>query len=207
MTTPKKVAICVGHSRRVAGRIEGGAVSTGGMNEHTYNSQVAERLMIHLARDGRVHPFLFKEYKGGGYDAAMDWLARMLRHHESGRPFALALELHFNSNDADDNPETPDDAHGMEQLYYTTSPQSKAAAQAIDDAQAAAFPNAKRRGLKPIKKGGRGWQFLKYTPCPAVIAEPFFGSNVTEWNTYAHRIDDLARAQAAGILAYLFPTA
>jgi N-acetylmuramoyl-L-alanine amidase len=63
------------------------------------------------------------------------------------------------------------------------------------------FPGIRARGVKtPID--GRGDAFLKLTHCPAVIAEPFFGSNAHDWATIQSRADSLVSALADGIASY-----
>jgi N-acetylmuramoyl-L-alanine amidase len=51
--------------------------------------------------------------------------------------------------------------------------------------------------------GERGGEFLKLTHCPAVIAEPFFGSNPQEWQTASSSVSAIAEAMATGIIDYL----
>jgi len=45
--------------------------------------------------------------------------------------------------------------------------------------------------------------FLRGTHCPAVICEPFFGSNPGDWQTAKDKKTNIARAIAEGILEYL----
>jgi N-acetylmuramoyl-L-alanine amidase len=54
--------------------------------------------------------------------------------------------------------------------------------------------------LVPIKTTSqRGGQFLRGTHCPAVICEPFFGSNQAEWTYFAGHQQELAQVIADGI--------
>lgn len=194
MNTAPTIALCIGHSRRINGRRDGGAVSTGGMQEWDYNQDLAMRLAAILTADGRTRPVIFDEYQGPGYGGAMSWLAQAAA--KAGA--ILAVELHFNSAD---NPE----ARGFEFLHWKSSEAGRRLAQAFIDSMTAHFPQSHSRGVKPIAKGERGWHFLAMTECPAVILEPFFGSNASEWARFSHLADELAQAYADAILAHLFP--
>ena len=46
-------------------------------------------------------------------------------------------------------------------------------------------PDTKTRGIKE-RKSGRGSEFLRQTPCPAVICEPFFGDNEGDWSQWGN---------------------
>jgi N-acetylmuramoyl-L-alanine amidase len=45
------------------------------------------------------------------------------------------------------------------------------------DSFAEDFPGIKSRGLKPLTVGSRGSEFVRLTHCPAILTEPFFGTN------------------------------
>ena len=66
-----------------------------------------------------------------------------------------------------------------------------------------AVPQIKARGIKPKTAPARGAEFLKGTHCPAVIMEPFFGSNASDWKTATERRAAIARAITSGILEFL----
>lgn len=186
-----RVALCVGHSRKINGKIEGGAVSVGRVNEHTYNRELA--LMIEAQLDGMGIPsFIVASYQGNGYTAAQKWLASHLK--EQGA--TAAIELHFNSADASS-------ATGHEWLFWASSKKGRLLAGELDDSMLEMFPDLNRRGIKPKGSGDRGAEFLKLTHCPAVIAEPFFGSNPEDWKLAVEKKADIALAMATGIRKYL----
>lgn len=189
--TPQLVALCVGHSRKINGHPEGGAVSVGGVSEWTYNCELAAMVQVLLAK-GRVNSRVYSEYEGGWYGTAQRWLASVLRLDH----VTLAVEFHFNSSD---NPT----ANGHEWLYWGTSVRGKILAQSLHAEMCLGVPQLKARGIKPKTASDRGAEFLKGTHCPAVILEPFFGSNASDWQTAADRKNSIARAIAAGILEYL----
>jgi N-acetylmuramoyl-L-alanine amidase len=160
-----KVALCIGHSRTVGGRIEGGAISALGESEHAYWSVVAPLIAERLS----LPSIIVSRYGGSGYGAAMKWVAAHLRAERVG----VAIELHFNSSGSPAS-------RGHEWLYWHRSPRGAALARSLSSFYDAAFPGRIERGAKPIQAGGRGAGFLRGTHCPAVVAEPFFGSHLAE---------------------------
>lgn len=184
------IALCCGHSRLTGnGYAEGGAVSVGGVSEWAYNSDLAPRIKHYLAREG-VQSIIYNRYEGSGYGSAMSWLANQLQEDE----VTAAIELHFNS--------AGPSATGHEWLHYKTSSKGKALATSLDSVFDQAFPALKSRGVFP-PTNGRGEDFLKKTHCPAVIAEPFFGSNDNDWWIAKSQKELIALTIANGILGYL----
>jgi len=59
------VAICIGHSRSVGGRIEGGAVSVGGESEWSYNRQLAE-IIVDEPRPRTIETVVISKYEVSG---------------------------------------------------------------------------------------------------------------------------------------------
>ena len=194
--TPK-IALCIGHSRFIKGRRDGGSVSVGGVSEWSWNCDLATRVMQDLRLMG-IESTIISVYQGSGYEGAMSALASRLR--ELG--VRAAIEFHFNCADAS--------ARGHEWLHWCASPNGLRLAALLDAGMDAMFPEIPSRGLKARIKprnaseaeDNRGWQFLAYTHCPAVIAEPFFGSNVKDWTTANERKDDLAKVYADAINHY-----
>ncbi len=192
MTTPH-FAICLGHSRRINGHPEGGAVSHDGkINEWNFNLGVAIQARDILKPRG-FRAVVISEYQGGGYDTAQRWLAGELKRLGVQR----ALELHFNS--------ASPSATGHEWPYCKDSPKGKALAGFLDTRMAAAFPTLKRRGLKPRVPGStrpdnRGWQFTWYPHCPSVICEPGFGSNPSDWQLLKENTATLATVYAEALI-------
>ena len=177
-----KIGICVGHSRRG----DSGAESVGGVDEWTYNAEVARELDIALERRG-IDAVIIDDYQRGSYGAGIARCAEMLRESACTH----AIELHFNS--------AGPTATGHEWLYWATSRNGKRFADIIERAFSIAFPTHRRRGIKPKSRGSRGSTFLRRTHCPAIIAEPFFGSNSNDWNVFGNAQREVARAIASGI--------
>lgn len=183
------IALCIGHSRLVNGRSEGGAISVGGESEHSYWSAVAPLIADALLP---LDSCIITRYESASYGSAMRWLARRLREINAKG----AVELHFNST-------TNERAEGHEWLYWHSSTKGRALAAALDASYGAAFPTLKSRGLKAITTGGRGAGFLRGTHCPAAIAEGFFGSSHSDFSfAHANRAR-IAAAIAAGIRAWV----
>jgi len=185
------VALCVGHSRKINGHPEGGAVSVGGVSEWTYNRELAGMIRDILA-ESRVSSRIYSDYEGGWYGTAQRWLAAVLRLDN----VTLAIELHFNASDSPA-------ATGHEWLYWGTSKAGKRLADSLAAEMCLAVPQLKSRGIKPKTASDRGAEFLKGTHCPAVIIESFFGSNVGDWEIGVERKAAIARAIASGILEFL----
>lgn len=185
-----KIAICVGHSRKINGRVEGGAVSRANVSEWDYNRDLA-RMIEGILHEHRIASFVIDSYEGGGYGSAQRWLARQL----SERGATLAVELHFNDSDSDSS-------NGHEWLYWSTSERAKKLASSINAEMCLIVPRIKSRGVKPKTSADRGAEFLRGTHCPAVICEPFFGRNPSDWQIATAEKRGIARAIALGIIDF-----
>jgi len=180
-----KVAICVGHSRDG----DDGAESVSGITEWAYNDTLAGFLKEALRLRG-IESEIIDHYKGKGYSAAMRDAAAQVANYGAD----IALELHFNSADSS--------ANGFEYLFWHSSNKGARLAASLISTHAKNFSGFKNRGPKPIDANDRGGSFLRLTPCPAVICEPFFGSNDREWNFYSINYSKLAEAYADAIVLY-----
>lgn len=85
--------------------------------------------------------------------------------------YDLVIELHFNSSS---NPS----ANGCETLYYHKSIKGKEYAKLFSDT-VELWTGIKQRnnGLKKLEPGDRGYGSVFYPSAPAILIEPFFGSN------------------------------
>ena len=180
------LGICVGHSRGG----DKGAVSLWGESEWDYNSKVAIELKAELDRRGK-DSFIIDDYSadgsGCGYSAGIRRAAKLLRDQGATH----CIELHFNAA-------TPS-AHGAEWLHWHNSTGGKRLAESIQAGFTQTFPTIRDRGIKPRHAGQRGSLFLRLTPVPAVICEPFFGSNEGDCAEFEGKEADLALAYAEGI--------
>jgi len=176
------IAICIGHSRKIGSRYDGGAYSPHlGINERDFNLKLASKLSAKLTCRG-IPSKIFDHYDGRGYGSAMADVARQVKNAGC----TVAIELHFNSA-------TPS-ANGHEWLYWHSSVKGKAIAEKFERCFSRLFPGSRSRGVKPITRNDRGGKFLELTHCPAIILEPFFGSNEADCERIT--IDTLAEAYA-----------
>ena len=180
------LAICVGHSRH---NDMGAVACDGKTDEWTYNMQVAYEMQAALAEAG-VESIVVDQYVGRGYTEAMYNLSAELKELK----VESAIELHFNS--------AHPNARGSEMLHLDTSRKGKRLAQCLQEAVMDEFQTADR-GTKG-RAAGRGVQFLEKTHCPAVIAEPFFGSNEADWEIFGNQFDTLGSVLALGFIKYYY---
>jgi N-acetylmuramoyl-L-alanine amidase len=179
----KCFAVCVGHARPG----DTGAVACDdATTERCYNGHLGG-LVVDALEEAGVPAVLIPQYQGRSYGEAMRWLRKELaRVNATG-----AAELHFNAADPR--------ARGHEWLYWHGSTEGRHLAQAIEWEMKKAFPLPPARGLKSIGPGQRGAQFLGGVIPPAVICEPFFGSNQADWEDVAGQPAKLAGVIARGI--------
>lgn len=179
------VAIGVGHSRIG----DTGARSVGGVSEWVYNDSVAHHLKTKLEQRG-IRATVFKHYPKKSYGSAMRWLAKAIKSAGCD----ICIELHFNS--------ASQGAAGFEYLFLNGSMDGRRLAKSIHFSHSSHYITQKDRGVKPLVYGDNGHAFVKKTPVPAVICEPFFGSNFGEWNTFQNATKELATVYANGIEDY-----
>lgn len=184
------IAICIGHSRHG----DNGAKSVGNVSEHTFNTVLGRHTREKLLSLG-IPSIVVDYYDGGSYSAAMTWLAARLRALQA----KAAIELHFNSG--------PSNAQGHEYLYWHSSLRGQALARSLASVHQSRFMHSairRNKGTLAIKTTAeRGGQFLKKTHCPAVIAEPFFGSNKAEWLHATSHVHEYADTLAQAIADWL----
>jgi N-acetylmuramoyl-L-alanine amidase len=181
-----KIAICIGHSRTINGRIEGGAVAWDGHeNEWKFNRRLAGFIHNKITSLG-ISSIIYCEYAGDNYYAAMRNLANRIKADGC----TAAIELHFNS--------AGPLAHGHEVLFCAGSARGEPLAKALDKMldETLSTPD---RGIKGLSHSDRGWPFVYLTHCPAVILEPFFGSSKADWQAVASQPAKLAECIATAI--------
>ena len=181
------IAICVGHSRPG----DGGSLSVDGTCEHIFNSRIAALTASRLSQMGEACTMI-AGYQGASYGAAMIWLAKRLTDIGA----SVAVELHFNDSDSSS-------ASGHQWLHWGRSARSQRLARLLDGRMQAAFPTLPARGLVPVTMADRGGDFCRSTPCPAVICEPFFGSNPADWALMSTHQDRLAQVIADGLVDWM----
>jgi len=174
------VCIVVGHSRSSKG-----VRSVSGVSEWDYNDKVADHLRDKMLRQNVSTVKLHRETT----------ISELVSRIKKVNP-VVVVELHFNSV------ESPQ-ANGAETLYLASNEKGRQLAVMVQRRTIEILKN-RDRGVLPISKGGRGFGLLSgVDPIPAIITEPFFGSNPTEWHNFHARWGDVADTVYHGVMDYL----
>lgn len=164
-----KVVICVGHSRSGD---PGARACDDSIYEWHYNRTLAHYIDQYLPET--VETVIIDRYPGASYKQAMDNLKLAVDPLKAD----LVIELHFNSAENKD-------ARGFEILRWHTSQRGFEYATAILNQFKAFFPTHPNRGIKSVEGiTQRGGRFLMSLKAPALILEPFFGSNEKDWEVF-----------------------
>tara|TARA_R110002020_G_scaffold13974_1_gene49799 strand:+ start:934 stop:1509 length:576 start_codon:yes stop_codon:yes gene_type:complete len=187
-----KIGLACGHSRLG----DQGAYTTGDyvLSEWDFNRDMVRRIG-HLLSNNHGWAsggdyVIYDHYPARSYTGAINYLARKLKEDNVG----AVIELHFNS--------ASPSAKGHEWLYWHTSSGGKRLAETLRDEMEEAYPDMKSRGAKPRGPKQRGSYLLRKVPPYAVIAEPFFGSNVREWELINDSRDKLAGVYARSAIKF-----
>jgi len=180
----KQITIARGHP------VNEGADGWGKINETDYNRRVAHLLEQTLTERG--WDVYNHNHTVSGYTSRInEWIDEAYRNT---RGMLAMVELHCNAYDGS--------ARGHEFLY-NASPNF---ARSFADHFQRAFPNSVARGEKGIRQrsSGDGSYFLRKSPVPAVIAEPFFIDNASEYTffTQPQNVDKYVKALADAIEEY-----
>lgn len=166
--TPRKIGIVIGHNERAQGAVR----ATDGTSEYVWNGRLAE--MIRALNPDQVRIFRRKSQPNeirACYAEVDAWGAD------------VTCELHFNAAAAPS-------ATGTETLYATNA--GKAVAERVQAAMVKAL-GLRDRGLLE-RKTGNGATSLLAGRAPAVLIEPYFGSNPADCRVADARMADLADA-------------
>lgn len=152
-----KVAICIGHNSR-----NKGAFSLYlNQSEFDYNTRIAKLVKDEMPDCIEV----FNRFYENSYSREIENLAKRVNLNE----FDLVVELHFNA--------AVPSARGCEALYYHNSILGKKYADSFCEAITYEY-FSENRGSKPLSlETDRGFLFVQKMKAPAIILEPFFGSN------------------------------
>jgi|TARA_B100000427_G_scaffold329827_1_gene348253 N-acetylmuramoyl-L-alanine amidase len=179
------IGICVGHSRKG----DEGAYTTGSyvVSEWDFNRDIARRIGQLLDVDFKI----YSDYELNTYSAAIRNVARKMRCDG----VKAAVELHFNA--------ASPAANGHEWLYWHSSKGGKRLAETMRSEMEDTYPNMVSRGSKPRVSRQRGSAFLRETYCYAIIAEPFFGTNSSEWEMINRNRGKLAGVYARALTQFV----
>lgn len=176
-----KLAIVVGHNSRA----QGATRCTDGRTEFDWNGELAALIAAHDPKAVRV----FKRERGGGYSAEIDRVYAQVNAWGAD----CSIELHFNGSS---NPK----ANGGLTL-------SSGSAGSVELAKhlRAYLTNVLEntdRGVRVVSSKDRGGRSLFAGKCPAVLAEPYFGSNAAECYTAQIHMDEMAEAYYRAAMAF-----
>lgn len=177
-----EVAILIGHTPGT------GAWSVDGQEEWHWNKPVVRMVIEKLIERG-VGAITVQRTKEA-YSPAVKHYAKVLNAIPTVR---AVVELHFNSAGSPT-------AGGHEYVYAGQG--GRELAICMSASHSSTFPWQRDRGIKrPFH--GRGSSLLKSLKAAAVIAEPAFGSNPTEWDRFKGEQEAYATALTEGIAKYL----
>lgn len=176
-----KIALVIGHNARAQGAVR----ATDGRTEYDWMAdlaaaiQAAQPAMYKIIRRpaGKAYSAEIKE----AYGAADAWGA------------VATVELHFNGG--------PPAATGTETLTSGTTG-SLRLAKLIQPAMVGAL-GLRDRGLVTRKRGDRGGESLWVGRAPAVLIEPYFGSNPEDCRAADRHFSALARAIHGACTAFV----
>ena len=181
-----KIGLAVGHSRLG----DQGAYSAGVyvLSEWDFNRDLVRRVATPLK--GHVDFVIYDQYPVKSYVAGINYLAKKLKEDQVD----AVIEFHFNSAGAKST--------GHEWLYWHSSKLGRKLAYLFRDEMSGSYPDLTSRGAKPRVSKQRGSYFLRKVRPPAVIAEPFIGSNADEWAMINNNRGKLAGVFARAIKKY-----
>lgn len=174
-----KIAIVVGHNSRAQGAVR----VTDGRTEFDWNGELAGLIQSHDPQNIRV----FRREPGGGYSAEIDRVYRAV--DEWGAD--CSIELHFNAS-------ANRRANGCLMLSSGTSG-SMRLARAVQR-RCAGVMGGNSRGVQTRRRHERGGRSLWQGRAPAILTEPYFGSNARECLVASQHMDELAEAIYRGAL-------
>lgn len=176
-----KLAIVIGHNA-VA---QGATRVTDGKSEFYWNSRLADLIRGHDEDAVRI----FRRMPGLGYSAEIDRVYALV----DGWGADCSVELHFNG--------VPDvRAKGC--LTLTSGrPGSLALARAVHPRMLAVMGN-EDDGIAVRLRPERGGRSLWQARAPAILTEPYFGSNASECRIADMHVDELAEAIFRGAVAF-----
>ncbi|GIT90156.1 hypothetical protein JANAI62_03610 [Jannaschia pagri] len=167
-----KIAIVVGHNARAQGAVR----VTDGRTEYDWNGRLATLIAAH---GNQVR--IFRRQGGGGYSAEIDRVYAEVDAWGAD----VSVELHFNGS-------ASARANGGLTLSSGTRG-SLLLAQEVRSRCAAVLGN-RDRGVQVRGRHDRGGRSLWQGRAPAILTEPYFGSNAAECVVADQNMDELAEA-------------
>ena len=178
----KKIAIVVGHNARAQGAVR----SIDGMTEFKWNGHLAELIRAHDPRNIKI----FNRVPGGGYSREIDRVYGEVDAWGAD----CSIELHFNGSV---NPRST----GCLTLTSGTRG-SRSLARRVHDRVLTVMGN-EDDGIRARGRRDRGGRSLWQGRAPAIMTEPYFGSNADFCQVADAHKDELAEAIYRGAVEYL----
>ena len=197
LTPQWHVPLIVGHTARAGGAFSSALQSY----EYDYWKKVANLM---LERNNVGNTTLSVHLRDNGTRRAYDEARLSVKH--AGQHIPFIMELHFNAS-------VDKFANGIETLAIATNPVTCGIASAMSHSFQQSTGNKLRHGngVKRLFTGDRGYVNLTYAgDKPAVLVEPFFGSNTSDvsngrWTSIKSAAQHLERAIIHGIVAVTEP--
>jgi N-acetylmuramoyl-L-alanine amidase len=183
----RKLAIIVGHN----GEAQGAARVDTGETEFVWNNSLA-RLIERLSSDFDIEVRVFFRVPGGGLKRELERVYREVDLWGAD----MSIELHFNGHH---NPS----ARGTETLSSGTALSLRLAVNV--QREMVASLGLRDRGVKTVGRGGRGWRSLYSGKAPAIMIEPFFGTNADDCRAADQQTIALAVLRGAAETFATFP--
>jgi N-acetylmuramoyl-L-alanine amidase len=177
-----KIAIVIGHNSKAQGAVR----VTDGRTEFDWNGELAGLIQSHNPASVRV----FRRERGGGYSAEIDRVYAEVDAWGAD----CSIELHFNGS------VNPHANGGLTLSSGTRGSMSLAGEIRVRAAKALSNTD---RGIRKLGRHDRGGRSLWQGKAPAVMTEPYFGSNASECLAAGMHMDELAEAYYRGAVAFL----
>jgi len=154
----KTIALVIGHDS-----IKQGAYGNAGMSEFNFNTDLINSMEL---PPQHTYYILYRDEYINGYTSQMNDLHERIDSLNCD----ISIEFHFNGSS---NP----DVNGNEVLYYSQGGKEIAS---LLDSSLDRLPN-RDRGIKQLSSSDNGYSFVSKGASLAIIAEPFFGSNQSDY--------------------------
>lgn len=178
-----RLFVAVGHNKGTGSRAHDGS------DEWVTSKAVADRMQVLAPRYGLQVLVGIRDRSEGYGDA-------MRLHGDAADIFKanLAIEIHRNAFNGK--------AHGFE--FICVSNKGAAAARIFAATERMTFPEIAARaddGVLDRRKGGNGAGFCRAPSCPALVVEPCFHDNPSDWEQFKNAVDKEARMYLAAAKA------
>lgn len=158
----KKIALIVGHTQASQGDY-----GNEGLGEYQFNDEFIEELWFTLPKQ---HSYYIK-YRSSDINS---YTKQMVALHDQMDDIGIDISIEFHFNGSSDS-----SVNGNEVLYCASSSRGESLASILDECLDS-LPN-RDRGIKPVSGKDRGAGFCCIGASIALITEPFFGSEQSDF--------------------------